>query len=74
MASDPVRGLHGEVVHKVGVRVIRGGYPPGSLIDPEGLEGEPAAEVRRMPLTMEEWREADQPQRGNRARRLPPEF
>src|SRR5271165_6497877 len=40
MTSDPVRGLHGEVVRRLGMRVIRGDYPPGSLIEPDTLEDE----------------------------------
>ncbi len=40
MVSDPGRELPSEVVHSLGVRVVRGDYPPGSLIDAEGLENE----------------------------------
>jgi GntR family transcriptional regulator, galactonate operon transcriptional repressor len=40
MVGDRVRGLHGEVVRRLGMRVIRGDYPPGSLIEPDGLEDE----------------------------------
>jgi GntR family galactonate operon transcriptional repressor len=32
------RGLHGEVVSALGLRIIRGDYPPGSVIDIDGLE------------------------------------
>ena len=40
MAVYPGRGLHGEVVALLGLRIIRGDYPPGSIIDIDGLEPE----------------------------------
>ncbi len=40
MAVYPGRGLHGEVVARLGLRIIRGDYPPGSIIDIDGLEPE----------------------------------
>jgi len=38
MAVYPGRGLHGEVVAELGLRIIRSDYPPGSIIDIDGLE------------------------------------
>lgn len=35
MVSDPGPGRPSEVVHSLGIRVIRGDYVPGSLIDPD---------------------------------------
>jgi GntR family transcriptional regulator, galactonate operon transcriptional repressor len=40
MRNELVRGLHGEVVRTLGMRVVRGDYPPGGLIEPGGLEDE----------------------------------
>lgn len=40
MVSDPGQGLPSEVVHSLGIRVIRGDYPPGSLIEAESLKNE----------------------------------
>lgn len=40
MAVYPGRGLHGEVVAALGLRIIRSDYPPGSTIDIDGLEPE----------------------------------
>ncbi|MFD1714226.1 FadR/GntR family transcriptional regulator [Amnibacterium flavum] len=40
MAVYPGRGLHGEVVGILGLRIIRGDYPPHSTIDIDGLEPE----------------------------------
>jgi len=38
MAAYPGRGRHGEVVHALGLRVVRGDYPPGEIIDLDALE------------------------------------
>ena len=40
MAVYPGRGLHGEVVAALGLRIIRNDYPPGSTIDIDSLEPE----------------------------------
>jgi len=40
MASYPGRGRHGEVVHALGLRMVRGDYPPGEAIDIDALESE----------------------------------
>lgn len=40
MVVYPGRGLHGQVVAALGLRIIRSDYPPGSVIDIEGLEPE----------------------------------
>lgn len=40
MAVYPGRGLHGEVVAALGLRIIRGDYPPGLTIDIDSLEPE----------------------------------
>lgn len=32
--------MHGAVVHTLRMRVIRGDYPPGALIEPDGLDDE----------------------------------
>lgn len=40
MAVYPGRGLHGEVVAALGLRIIRNDFPPGSIIDIDGLEPE----------------------------------
>ncbi|MER5641447.1 FadR/GntR family transcriptional regulator [Kitasatospora sp. NPDC002227] len=36
----PARGLHGQAVEIIGERIVRGGYRPGALLQPEGLERE----------------------------------
>lgn len=38
----PRRGLHGELVHEIGLRIVRGELPPGSSIPAEGDTAEPA--------------------------------
>lgn len=38
MVVYPGRGVHGAVVAALGLRIIRGDYPPGSIIDIDGLE------------------------------------
>lgn len=38
MAAYSRRGRHGEVVHELGLRIVRGDYAPGEIIDPEALE------------------------------------
>lgn len=40
MSVYPGRGLHGEVVAELGLRIVRSDYPPGSVIDIDGLEPE----------------------------------
>ncbi|MFE2943131.1 FadR/GntR family transcriptional regulator [Streptomyces sp. NPDC059255] len=40
MVTLPGKGLHGQAVEELGRRIIRGDYPPGSVIDPVGLEAE----------------------------------
>lgn len=40
MVVYPGRGVHGAVVAALGLRIIRGDYPPGSIIDIDGLEPE----------------------------------
>jgi len=40
MAEYPGRGLHKEVVEQLGLRIVRGDYPPGTRIDVEALEPE----------------------------------
>ncbi len=40
MAGYSARGLHGHVVAALGRRVVQGGYPPGSVLDLEGLARE----------------------------------
>jgi DNA-binding FadR family transcriptional regulator len=40
MAEYPGRGLHREVVEQLGLRIVRGDYPPGTRIDVEALEPE----------------------------------
>lgn len=40
MAEYPGRGLHGEVVEQLGLRIVRGDYPTGTRIDVEALEAE----------------------------------
>ncbi|MFJ2552275.1 FadR/GntR family transcriptional regulator [Microbacterium sp. NPDC087591] len=40
MAEYPGRGLHGEVVEQLGLRIVRGDYAPGTRIDVEALEPE----------------------------------
>jgi GntR family transcriptional regulator, galactonate operon transcriptional repressor len=37
LRSYPGRGLHGQTVERLGMRVISGTYPPGEVIDPERL-------------------------------------
>ncbi|WP_327699647.1 FadR/GntR family transcriptional regulator [Streptomyces sp. NBC_00459] len=36
----PGRGLHGQAVEELGRRIIRGDYPPGSVVDPTNFETE----------------------------------
>ncbi|WP_405825857.1 FadR family transcriptional regulator [Streptomyces sp. NBC_01390] len=36
----PGRGLHGQAVEELGRRIIRGDYPPGSVVDPANFETE----------------------------------
>ncbi|KPI07534.1 GntR domain protein [Actinobacteria bacterium OK074] len=36
----PGRGLHGQAVEELGRRIVRGDYPPGSVVDPVGFETE----------------------------------
>ncbi|SEQ97143.1 FadR/GntR family transcriptional regulator [Microlunatus flavus] len=38
MAPYPRRGRHGEVVHELGLRIVRGDYAPGQIIDIDALE------------------------------------
>ena len=40
MVVYPGRGLHGEVVAALGLRIVRNDYPVGSVIDVDGLEPE----------------------------------
>ncbi|WUO10065.1 FadR family transcriptional regulator [Streptomyces sp. NBC_00289] len=40
MVTQPGRGLHGQAVEEIGRRIIRGDYPPGSVLYPEKLEAE----------------------------------
>ncbi|MEV7869981.1 FadR/GntR family transcriptional regulator [Streptomyces sp. NPDC088124] len=40
MVTLPGKGLHGQAVEELGRRIIRGDYPPGSVIDSVGLEAE----------------------------------
>ncbi|MPY56933.1 FadR/GntR family transcriptional regulator [Streptomyces spongiae] len=40
MVSHPGRGLHGQAVEELGRRIIRGDYPPGSVVDPAKFETE----------------------------------
>lgn len=40
MALTPSRGPHGRTVHVIGERVVRGTYPPGTVLDPVALEAE----------------------------------
>ncbi|MFJ9245126.1 FadR/GntR family transcriptional regulator [Streptomyces sp. NPDC101776] len=40
MVSKPGRGLHGQAVEELGLRIIRGDYPPGSVVDPAKFETE----------------------------------
>ncbi len=40
MVGYPGRGLHGEIVEKIGVRIISGQYEPGHLLYAEDLERE----------------------------------
>ena len=40
MASYHGRGLHGQIVEQMGVRIVGGTYPPGALLFSEHLEGE----------------------------------
>lgn len=40
MSTFKGRGLHGQVVHELGMRIMRGELPPGTLIDPDGLARE----------------------------------
>lgn len=37
MVSDPVRGRQADVVRTLGIRVIRGDYSAGSLLDPDSI-------------------------------------
>ncbi len=36
--THPSRGLHGQAVEEIGRRIIRGDYPPGSVLHPDKLE------------------------------------
>src|SRR5919108_94538 len=38
----PRRGLHGAVVHEIGVRIVRGELEPGDTLPENGLADEPA--------------------------------
>src|SRR6476659_8056400 len=38
----PRRGLHGQVVHQVGVSIVRGELEPGELLPEDGLVSEPS--------------------------------
>ncbi|WP_405529686.1 FadR family transcriptional regulator [Streptomyces canus] len=40
MVTHPPKGLHGQAVEELGRRIIRGDYPPGSVVDPTGFETE----------------------------------
>lgn len=40
MAQYARRGLHGQVVHAIGRRIVRGELAPGSALDPEAVETE----------------------------------
>jgi GntR family galactonate operon transcriptional repressor len=40
MASYEGRGLHGQIVERIGVRIVGGDYPPGVPLFSEHLEGE----------------------------------
>jgi DNA-binding FadR family transcriptional regulator len=40
VSTYPGRGLHGETVRQLGLRIVGGQYPTGALIDPEALETE----------------------------------
>lgn len=37
MSTFSGRGLHGQVLHELGVRIMRGGFQPGEIIDPDAL-------------------------------------
>lgn len=39
-AGYPGRGLHGEIVQRIGVRIVTGDYPPGHLLFADDLERE----------------------------------
>ena len=34
----PGRGLHGQAVEELGRRIVRGDYPPGSVVDPANFQ------------------------------------
>ena len=38
--THPPKGLHGQAVEELGRRIIRGDYPPGSVVDPVRFETE----------------------------------
>ncbi|MEV0641607.1 FadR/GntR family transcriptional regulator [Streptomyces sp. NPDC050619] len=40
MVTHPGKGLHGQAVEELGRRIIRGDYPPGSVVDPIKFETE----------------------------------
>ncbi|WP_184595461.1 FadR/GntR family transcriptional regulator [Streptomyces violarus] len=40
MVTHPGKGLHGQAVEELGRRIIRGDYPPGSVVDPVRFETE----------------------------------
>src|SRR4051812_31435855 len=40
MTAERPRGLHGQVVHMLGTRILSGEFPPGAILDLPALEGE----------------------------------
>ncbi|MEU0388750.1 FadR/GntR family transcriptional regulator [Streptomyces chartreusis] len=40
MVTHPGKGLHGQAVEELGRRIVRGDYPPGSVVDPVKFETE----------------------------------
>ncbi|MGW3109279.1 FadR/GntR family transcriptional regulator [Streptomyces sp. NPDC001100] len=40
MVSKPGRGLHGQAVEELGRRIMRGDYPPGTVVDPAKFQTE----------------------------------
>src|SRR6476620_11614265 len=40
--TDPRRGLHGQVVHQVGVSIVRGELEPGELMPDDAIVAEPS--------------------------------
>src|ERR1700747_3113223 len=40
MTVERPRGLHGQVVHMLGARILAGDFPPGAILDLPALENE----------------------------------